>query len=178
MTYRCSDCVFSEVIDRKFCSMKCLKHDKTVKCMEIHCDDLILKPFQFVSHLCYTSNYEKYVKKGKFNWCDADSMASDILHVHGFAGMTLPDNLEIFRDASGKKDDDINIPSTKLRESIETLTQLMGDAYYGLPKELYDIRFNELNHFINTQGKYNKHFGLTTQKEVEKILAKYGEEIK
>ena len=54
----------------------------------------------------------------------------------------------------------------------------MGDAYYGLPKELYDIRFNELNHFIHNQRKYNKHFGLTTQKEVEKTLAKYGEEIK
>lgn len=166
MTYRCSDCVFSEVIDGKFCSMKCLKHDKTVKCMEIHCDDLILKPFQFISYLCYASNYEKYVKKGKFNWCDADSMAADLLHVHGFAGMTLPDKLEIFRDASGDNDD-VNIPSTKLRESIETLTQLMGDAYYGLPKELYDIRFNELNHFINTQGKYNKHFGLTTREDVE-----------
>lgn len=178
MTYRCNDCVYSEIIDKNKCDMKCLKHGDIVQCMNNHCDDLILKPFQFVSHLCYASNYEKYVKAGKFNWSDADSMASDILHVHGFAGMTLPDNLEIFRDASGKADDDINIPSTKLRESIETLTQLMGDAYYGLPKELYDIRFNELNHFIHNQRKYNKHFGLTTQKEVEKTLAKYGEEIK
>lgn len=146
--------------------MKCLKHDKIVKCMDNHCDDLILKPFQFISYLCYASNYEKYVKSGKFNWSDADSMAADLLHVHGFAAMTLPDKLEIFRDASGDNDD-INIQSTKLRESIETLTQLMGDAHYGLPKELYDIRFNELNHFINTQGKYNKHFGLTTHEEVE-----------
>lgn len=167
MTYRCNDCVYSEIIDKNKCDMKCLKHGDIVQCMNNHCDDLILKPFQFVSHLCYASNYEKYVKAGKFNWSDADSMASDILHVHGFAGMTLPDNLEIFRDASGKADDDINIPSTKLRESIETLTQLMGDAYYGLPKELYDIRFNELNHFIHNQRKYNKHFGLTTREDVE-----------
>lgn len=167
MTYRCSDCVFSEVIDRKFCSMKCLKHDKTVKCMEIHCDNLILKPFQFVSHLCYASNYEKYVKKGKFNWCDADSMASDILHVHGFAGMTVPERLVVGENVSGRRPTEIRIPNVTLKITIATLIKLMNDAHYGLPKELYDIRLMELQNFIDAQIKYNQHFGLTTQEDVE-----------
>ena len=167
MTYRCSDCVFSEVIDRKFCSMKCLKHDKTVKCMEIHCDDLILKPFQFISHLCYASNYEKYVKKGKFNWCDADSMASDILHVHGFAGMTLPIKLVVGENISGIKSTEIKVQNITLKITLQTLIKLMTDAHYGLPKELYDIRLMELQNFIDAQIKYNQHFGLTTQEEVE-----------
>ena len=178
MTYRCNDCVYSEIIDKNKCDMKCLKHGDIVQCMNNHCDDLILKPFQFVSHLCYASNYEKYVKAGKFNWSDADSMASDILHVHGFAGMTLPERLVVGENVSGRRPTEIRIPNVTLKITIATLIQLMNDAHYGLPKELYDIRLLELRNFIDAQIKYNEHFGLTTQEEVEKTLAKYGEEIK
>lgn len=178
MTYRCSDCVFSERIKGKFCSMKCLKHNETVKCMNFHCDDLILKPLQFISHLAYAHNYEDHVKKGTFDWAGADQMAREHLEKHGFAGMTVPEKWELFNDTSGSKPEDIRIPNVTLKITIETLTKLMNDAHYGLPKELYDIRLMELRNFVDAQINYNEHFGLTTQEEVEKTLAKYGEEIK
>ena len=167
MTYRCNDCVYSEIIDKNKCDMKCLKHGDIVQCMNNHCDDLILKPFQFVSHLCYASNYEKYVKAGKFNWSDADSMASDILHVHGFAGMTLPIKLVVGENISGIKSTEIKVQNITLKITLQTLIKLMTDAHYGLPKELYDIRLMELQNFIDAQIKYNQHFGLTTREDVE-----------
>ena len=105
MTYRCVDCVFSEVNDKKFCDMTCLKHRKTVKCMEIHCDDLILRPFQFIAHLCYVHNYH-LVKKGKMDWSKADEMAKEHLDEHGFAGMKTPDKLLLFENTSGKTADE------------------------------------------------------------------------
>ncbi len=97
MTYRCVDCVFSEVNDKQFCDMTCLKHRKTVKCMDNHCDDLILRPFQFVSHLCYVHN------QPDFTWRHADSMAKGILEMHGFAGMQIPEKLCLFENTSGKR---------------------------------------------------------------------------
>ena len=99
MTYRCVDCVFSEVNDKQFCDMTCLKHRKTVKCMDNHCDDLILRPFQFVSYLCYVHNHED---EPEFTWSHADNMAKGILDEHGFAGMQTPDKLYLFENTSGK----------------------------------------------------------------------------
>ena len=104
MTYRCVDCVFSEVNDKKFCDMTCLKHRKTVKCMNNHCDDLILRPFQFIAHLCYAYNYD-LVKKGKMDWSKADEMAKEHLDKYGFAGMKTPDKLLLFENTSGKTAD-------------------------------------------------------------------------
>ena len=101
MTYRCVDCVFSEVNNKKFCTMTCLKHRKTVKCMENHCEDLILRPFQFLAHLSYAHNID-LVKKGEWDWKGADQMAKDHLNKHGFAGMKTPDKLTLFENTSGK----------------------------------------------------------------------------
>ena len=104
MTYRCVDCVFSEVNDKQFCDMTCLKHRKTVKCMNNHCDDLILRPFQFLSHLVYASNRVKG-DPSKFSWSDADCMAKDILDKYAFAGMKTPEKLYLFENTSGKTAD-------------------------------------------------------------------------
>lgn len=105
MTYRCVDCVFSEVNNKKSCTMTCLKHRKTVKCMENHCEDLILRPFQFLAHLSYAHNID-LVKKGKWDWKGADQMAKDHLKKHGFAGMKTPDKLTLFENTSGKTIED------------------------------------------------------------------------
>ena len=178
MTYRCNDCVYSEILNKNNCDMRCLKHGDIVQCMNNHCDDLILRPFQFLSHISYVHNYEKYVKKGKFDWAGADQMAREHLEKYGFAGMTAPERLVVGENVSGRRPTEIRIPNVTLKITIETLIQLMNDAHYGLPKELYDIRLLELRNFIDAQLKYNEHFGLTTQEEVEKTLAKYGEELK
>ena len=91
MTYRCKDCVYSEIIDKDKCDMKCLKHNEIVFCMNNHCDELILKPFQFVSYLCHAYNQE-LVKEG---WTGADKMAKDHLDKYGFAGMVAPNINEV-----------------------------------------------------------------------------------
>lgn len=160
MTYRCVDCVFSEVLDKQTCDMKCLKHDKNVKCMDNHCNDLILKPVLLLSHISYHHNYERYVKKGKFNWSDADKMAMDHLEKYGFAGMTAPENI------TTDERDEPSSGEIQLHKSIDTLRDLMVDAYYGFPKELYNIRFYELKKFIFAQKRYDKHFKLVTREEV------------
>ena len=74
MTYRCSDCVYSE-LSNNIVDLRCLKHDKIVKCMDTHCEELILEPYQFLSYLSYVHNYEKYVKNGEWDWEGADQMA-------------------------------------------------------------------------------------------------------
>lgn len=102
MTYRCADCVYSEPTDN-LCEMKCIKHDgEIVKCMNNHCDDLILRPFQFISHLCFVTN-----RKGseEYSWSDAEKLAIHLLENMGFAGMTLPEKLYLFRNSSGKRPD-------------------------------------------------------------------------
>jgi hypothetical protein len=67
--------------------------------MDNHCDELILRPFQFVSHLCYAYNHED---EPEFTWNHADSMAKRILDEYGFAGMKTPDKLTLFENTSGK----------------------------------------------------------------------------
>lgn len=161
MTYRCVDCVFSEIINKNNCDMECLKHDKTVKCMDNHCKDLILEPVRLLSHIAYHYNYERYVKKGKFNWNDADKMAIDHLEQFGFAGMKVPENC-----TPGARDE-LNPGEIKLTELLTLLKKLMIDAYYGFPKELYDIRFRELMNFINIQKEYDAHFKLVTREKVK-----------
>lgn len=90
MTYRCRYCVYAEILDRKVCDMKCLKHDKIVKCMDNHCEDLILEPRLFLSHLFIAHNRELF-KQGKISWSDADTLADSYLIKYGFAGMTKED---------------------------------------------------------------------------------------
>ena len=162
MTYRCSDCVYSKIEDKKTCEMECLKHKKTVKCMDNHCDDLILRPFQLLAHLSYAHNID-HVRNGDWDWISADQMAKEHLDKYGFAGMTTPDNIPKIKNR------EVHFTEVKIRETINTLQELMVDAHYGLPKEVYDIRFGELEHFIKIQEKYNKHFALVSKKEVEEV---------
>lgn len=163
MTYRCVDCVYSEIIDKNTCDMKCLKHDKSIKCMDNHCNDLILEPVRFLSHISYHYNYEKYVKKGKFDWKAADKMAIDHLEKFGFAGMTVPENI-----TPGARDE-LNPGEIELIKLLTRLKELMIDAYYGFPKELYDIRLDELKNFIFAQNMYDNHFKLVTREEVKEV---------
>ena len=73
--------------------------------MENHCEDLILRPFQFLAHLSYAHNID-LVKKGEWDWKGADQMAKDHLNKHGFAGMKTPDKLTLFENTSGKTIED------------------------------------------------------------------------
>lgn len=166
MTYRCVDCVFSEIRDKQTCEMACLKHKKTVRCMDNHCNDLILIPLMFLSHLCYHQNYD-YVKKGKFDWSGADQMAEKLLDESGFAGMIAPDEIALVPKGNRECSTDI-----KLQATISTLIEVMAESHYELPKELYDIRFSELRHFIDVQMQYNKHFKLISKEAVEDIETK------
>ena len=100
MTYRCVDCVYSERIIDTFCDMKCLKHDEVVKCMNNHCDDLILKPFQLISHLCFVTNRKH---SEDYSWNDADRLAVHLLDNISFAGMTTPEQLGLFTNNSGER---------------------------------------------------------------------------
>ena len=88
MTYRCVDCVYSEILDKKSCEMKCLKYDKNTWCMKNCCDELILKPPLFISHLIYA--YRKKHERD-YNWSDCDKEAEKILKEHGFYGMIIKD---------------------------------------------------------------------------------------
>ena len=88
MTYRCVDCVYSEVIDKYSCDMECIKKREEVKCMQNCCEDLILKPVLFVSHLIYSENLKKNNRK---DWSFCDDKARRILIKHGFYGMRVND---------------------------------------------------------------------------------------
>lgn len=88
MTYRCVDCVFSEVIDKYSCDMICLKRREEVKCMQNCCEELILIPIMFVSHLIYAQDKEK---NKRVNWNDSDKKAKALLKKYGFYGMEVSD---------------------------------------------------------------------------------------
>lgn len=88
MVYRCVHCVYAEVIDKQTCDMKCLKKNEIIKCMDNCCNELILIPLYFLSHLLYVSNKEKGTTQ---SWFDCDRKAKNILDKYGFYGMTVPE---------------------------------------------------------------------------------------
>lgn len=73
MTDRCVHCVFSEIIDKNTCDMKCIKHNKTVKCMDNHCEDIILRPYDL---LCYALRYYDLAN----DWGEASELANNFLN--------------------------------------------------------------------------------------------------
>ena len=88
MTYRCIDCVYSEVMDNHSCNMNCIKKREEVKCMQYCCEDLILKPLLFISHLIYSINLKK---DNQVDWSFCDDKARKLLKEHGFYGMGVDD---------------------------------------------------------------------------------------
>lgn len=88
MTYRCVDCVYSEIIDKGSCEMCCLKKDVKVFCMQNCCEELILKPVMFISHLIYAYHHKQ---NKKIDWFESDEQAKSILREYGFYGMGVQD---------------------------------------------------------------------------------------
>lgn len=86
MTYRCVDCVYSEIVDKKECTMKCIKKDINVFCMKNCCEELILTPQLFISHLIYASSKKQ---NNYIGWNESDKKAKQILKEHGFYGMQI-----------------------------------------------------------------------------------------
>ena len=86
MTYRCVDCVFSEIKDKKNCSMLCLKHKKETTCMTNCCEDLILVPLMFISHIVYAMDKDK---GSQLSWIESDRKTKEILSKYGFYGMEV-----------------------------------------------------------------------------------------
>ena len=88
MTYRHFDCVFFNILDGN--TAECLKNKKTfenISGYQRHCEDFILTPLKFISHLLYA----KEISNGNMDvlWSETDKRAESILVDYGFAGMKL-----------------------------------------------------------------------------------------
>ena len=90
MTYRHYDCVF---FNRNGNTAECLKHKKTfinIGGFQRHCDDLILTPLEFISHLLFSKEREK--GNTGITWIETDKKAEKILADYFFAGMKKREN--------------------------------------------------------------------------------------
>lgn len=88
MTYRHYNCVFFNVIDGN--TAECLKHKKTflnINGFKEHCDDLVLSPLEFISHLLYCKERDKGNRS--ITWMETDKKAEKILDEYFFAGMKI-----------------------------------------------------------------------------------------
>ncbi|MBR0369519.1 MAG: hypothetical protein IJH63_02200 [Methanobrevibacter sp.] len=88
MTYRHYNCVFFNIIDGN--TAECLKHKKTflnINGFKRHCDDLVLNPLEFISHLLYSKENDK--GNTSITWRETDKKAEKILDKYFFAGMNL-----------------------------------------------------------------------------------------
>lgn len=86
MTYRHYDCVFFNSTDEN--TAECLKHKKTfvnIGGFQRHCDDLVLTPLEFISHLLFSKEMEK--GNTGITWMETDKKAEKILADYFFAGM-------------------------------------------------------------------------------------------
>lgn len=91
MTYRHFDCVYFNIIDGN--TAECLKHKTTfvniytIGGFQNHCNDFVLTPLKFISHLLY--NNEKNGGNASITWVETDEKAKKILKKYGFAGMEI-----------------------------------------------------------------------------------------
>ena len=94
MTYRHFDCVFCNFLDGN--TAECLKHKKSfvnisnIGGFQKHCDDFVLTPLGFISHLLYAK--ERNNGNTSVLWSETDEKAKEILAKYGFAGMTIEKN--------------------------------------------------------------------------------------